>query len=263
MGFGDRTVEVPLLSGERILAQGFGGAGHKAGGKLFVTNLRVLFQPWDLTLANRLIKWGCKALQVPHAGAVTWVVGKAKNVVDATAQGIGDLVAVEPVGMASALNAPKIRLTKSDGTVAEFGAVATTLTPSGFKENNVARDNLVAVIQQTLLVPQNSFTQTRGSAPSIDRPRTLDEYGAGFKERNEIAYRHEIELALARQGEVPRWWNEGLDEGSRAAKSDTASVAGPRTLGEYGAGFQERNERAHRREVELELLKHGIKPAWY
>jgi hypothetical protein len=151
MGIGDRTVEVPLLSGERILAQGFGGSGHTAGGKLFVTDLRVLFQPWDLSLANLLIKWGCKAVQVPHAGLVTYVVGKAKNMVDATAQGVGDLVSADPDGMASVSSAPKIRLTKSDGTVAEFGVVATTLTPNWSKKNNSARDDLVAVVRQALL----------------------------------------------------------------------------------------------------------------
>lgn len=151
MSFGDRTVEVPLLGRERILAQGFGAVGHKAGGKLIVTNFRVLFQPWDLGLANNLIKWGCKVLQVPHASVVTYVVGKAKQMVDATAQGVGDIVAVESVGNASAFSLPKIRLTKGDGSVAEFGVATSPTTPSPSRSNNAARDNLAAVIRQALL----------------------------------------------------------------------------------------------------------------
>jgi hypothetical protein len=151
MGLGDKTVEVPLLGGEQILAEGFGGVGHKAGGKLIVTNLRLLFQPWDLGLANDLIKWGCKLLQVPHASVVTYVVGKAKQMVDATAQGVSDIVAVESVGKASLFSPPKIRVTKGDGSVAEFGVVNSPTTPNIWASNNAARDNLAAVIRQALL----------------------------------------------------------------------------------------------------------------
>jgi hypothetical protein len=151
MGVGDRTVEVPLLSGERIVAEGFGAVGHKTGGKLIVTNLRLLFQPWDLALANDLIRWGCKVLQVPHASVVTYVVGKTKEMVDATAQGVADIVAVESVGNASPLSLPKIRVTKGDGSVAEFGVAVSPTTWNGSKSNNSARDNLAAVIRQALL----------------------------------------------------------------------------------------------------------------
>lgn len=98
---GDRTVEVPLLDGEQIVIEGFGAVGRKTGGKLIVTNLRLLFQPWDLGLPNELIKWGCKVLRIPHASAVIYIVGKAKNLVDATAQGVGNIVAVEAIGNAS------------------------------------------------------------------------------------------------------------------------------------------------------------------
>jgi hypothetical protein len=151
MGIGDRTVAVPLLSGEQVVAEGLGAVGHKTGGKLIVTNLRVLFQPWDLGLAVQLAKWGCKVLQVPHASAGLYVIGKAKKMVDETAQGVGDIVAVERVGNASLFSPPKIRLTKSDGTVAEFGVVDTVTTPNLSNSNNVARDNLAAVILQVLL----------------------------------------------------------------------------------------------------------------
>jgi hypothetical protein len=151
MGIGDKTVAVPLLAGEQVVAEGLGAVGHKTGGKLIVTNLRLLFQPWDLGLAAQLVKWGCKLLQVPHASAVVYVVGKAKKMVDETAQGVGDIVAVEPVGNASFLHLPKIRLTKSDGSVAEFGVVDTVKTPNPSNSNNVARDNLAAVIRQVLL----------------------------------------------------------------------------------------------------------------
>jgi hypothetical protein len=151
MGFGDRTVKVPLLDEEQIVAEAFGAVGRKTGGKLIVTNFRLLFQPWDLGLANELIKWGCKAFQVPHASVITYVVGKAKAIVDATAQGVGDIVAVESAGSASLFNLPKIRVTKGDGTVAEFGVVASPTTPNASTSNNSARDNLAAVIRQVFL----------------------------------------------------------------------------------------------------------------
>ena len=151
MTIGDRTIEVPFEPNEYFIAEAFGAVGHKTGGKLVVTNQRLLFQPWDPRLAVQLAKWGCKLLQVPHAAAAIYLVGKAAAVVSATAQGVGSIVAVDAIGQAGLLNLPKIRVTKSDGTVAEFGVAATPTTPNPSERNTAARDALVTTLRRSLL----------------------------------------------------------------------------------------------------------------
>jgi hypothetical protein len=151
MSIGDRTVAVPLLQGEEVVAEAFGAVGHKAGGKLIVTNRRLIFQPWDLGLSATLVKWGSKAVGAPHAGALNYVVGRLVGTVDATAQGVGGITRVEPVGQASLLKLPQIRVTKDDGTSAEFGVVDSPTTPNFSSKNNSARDRLVTVVKQNLL----------------------------------------------------------------------------------------------------------------
>jgi hypothetical protein len=151
MGIGDQTVTVPLLLGEGWITEGFGCVGHLTGGTLIVTNQRLLFQPWDLGLAATLIKWGCKLLQVPHAGAVNYIVGRLVAMSDVTAQGVGGIVGVDAIGHASLFDTPKIRVTKDDGTVAEFGVVHRANAPSISPENDTARDALVSVLSQVFL----------------------------------------------------------------------------------------------------------------
>ena|SRR5690348_14583663 len=151
MGIGERTVPVPLDPGERQLAEFYGAVGHSAGGKLIVTNQRLIFQPWDLSLAKDLIKYGCKVVRMPHSDAVNYIVGKIVGIVDSTAQGVGDIVNVEPVGMASVSSLPKVGVTKNDGSYAEFGVVHSPTTPNPSRKNNEARDQLVLLLRNTFL----------------------------------------------------------------------------------------------------------------
>jgi hypothetical protein len=151
MGIGERTVPVQLNPGEAEIAETYGAVGHVTGGKLIVTDQRLIFQPWDMKLAQVLIKYGCKAIGMPHAGAVNYVVGKLVGIVDHTAQGVGDIVDVEPVGKASLINLPKIRVTKSDGYQAEFGVVVSPTTPTISSKNNEVRGELVMLLRDTFL----------------------------------------------------------------------------------------------------------------
>jgi hypothetical protein len=151
MGTGERTVPVPLDPGERQLAEFYGAVGHRTGGKLVVTNQRLIFQPWDLSLAQDLIKYGCKIVRVPHSDAVNYIVGKMVGIVDRTAQGVGDIVNVESVGMASLFGLPKIGVAKADGSYAEFGVAHSPTTPDLSRKNNEARDQLVLLLQNTFL----------------------------------------------------------------------------------------------------------------
>lgn len=151
MGIGERTVPVPLNPGERQLAEFYGAVGHRTGGKLIVTNQRLIFQPWDLSLAKYLIKYGCKVVGMPHGDAINYVVGKVVGIVDRTADGVGDIVSVEPVGMASIPSLPKIGVTKDDGFYAEFGVGHSPTTPNFSRKNNEARDQLILLLQNTFL----------------------------------------------------------------------------------------------------------------
>ncbi len=151
MSIGQRTVPVPLNQGESQLAEYYGAVGHVTGGIIIVTNQRLIFQPWDLSLAQALVKMGCKALGVPHAGAVNYVVGRLKGIVDRTAQGIGDIVNVERVSMASLSSLPKVGITKSDGSYAEFGVVYSPTTINFSSRNNQARDQLASLLQSAFM----------------------------------------------------------------------------------------------------------------
>lgn len=151
MSIGERTVPVQFNPGETELAEAYGAVGHITGGKLVVTNQRLIFQPWDMKLAQNLIRWGCKAIGMPHAGVVNYVVGKLVGIVDHTAQGVGNIVGVEPVGVARTFSLPRVRVTKNDGSEAEFGVVYSPTTRNGSPRNNEVRDQLVLLLQETFL----------------------------------------------------------------------------------------------------------------
>ena len=167
---------MPLDPGERQLAEFYGAVGHRTGGKLIVTNQRLIFQPWDLSLAGDLIKYGCKLVSMPHSDAVNYIVGKLVGIVDRTAQGVGDMVKVEPVGMASIFNLPKIGVTKDDGSYAEFGVVHSPATPNASGKNNEARDQLVLLLQNTFLIAVLSISgATATPAGMRNQPQRADD----------------------------------------------------------------------------------------
>jgi hypothetical protein len=151
MNIGQRTVPVPLNPGESQIAECYGAVGHVTGGKLIVTNQRLIFQPWDMSLAQALVKMGCQVLGVPHSGGVNYIVGKLKGIVDRTAQGIGDIANVERVGMASVTSLPKIGITKTDGSYAEFGIVYSPTTINFSPKNNQVRDQMASLLQSIFL----------------------------------------------------------------------------------------------------------------
>ena len=151
MNIGQRTVPVPLNQGESQIAEYYGAVGHVTGGKLIVTNQRLIFQPWDMSLAQALFKMGCKALGAPHSGAVNYVVGKLKGIIDRTAQGVGDIADVERVGMARLTSLPKVGITKSDGSYAEFGVGYSPTTINFSSKNNQVRDQLASLLQSTFM----------------------------------------------------------------------------------------------------------------
>jgi hypothetical protein len=111
----------------------------------------LIFQPWDLGLAAALIKYGCKAMGVPHAGIVNYVVGRLVAISANTAQGVGGIVGIQSVGEASPFHLPKVGIAKDDGSYAEFGVVHSPTTFNGSSKNNEARDVLAATLQGTFL----------------------------------------------------------------------------------------------------------------
>ena len=105
-----------------------------------------------------MIRYGCKALGVPHSAAVNWVVGKLRSIVDDTATSVGDIVEVQPVGVASVSSLPQIIISKSDGTVAAFG-VSVPIENSRFglplpnwsHRHNDSRDELVNIVRDVFI----------------------------------------------------------------------------------------------------------------
>lgn len=93
-----------------------------------------------------MLKWGCKAVDVPHGGSINYVVGRLVGAVADTAQGVGGIVGVQPIGQARLLSLPMIRVSKDDGTQASFSVVHSPTTPNLSSKNNIARDNLVAAV---------------------------------------------------------------------------------------------------------------------
>jgi hypothetical protein len=145
------TVSVPFYEGEHEIMQAIGNAAKITGGILIVTNYRLIFEPWDLKPMAILMKWGCKAIQMPHASAINFVVGRIVSIVDSQAAGVGGIVDVWGEGQASITSAPYICVKKDDGTTARFGVLEAVSRPSFWPGNNAARDGLVDVARRTFL----------------------------------------------------------------------------------------------------------------
>ncbi len=145
---GGGFVEPVLDEDENVLGIFFGG--HKQwGGKLIVTNKRLIFSALDLgAIPDALVYVGGKA-GIPG-------VDIGKTILDRVQASVGKdiwlrhITAVEADGNGSLFAAPAIRISTATGEVLKIGIVKATTAFNPDPENRVHRDNAIALIRSAI-----------------------------------------------------------------------------------------------------------------
>lgn len=137
--------EPSLDRGERVLGI-FYGNYKQWGGKLIVTNLRVLYSKLDLAPIPDILVFVGGQAGIPG-------VDLGKQLLDYVDQNtelnlwLEHVTSVEPDGQASLFAAPRIRLTTATGQRITISIVKAPTTMSRDPENNVVRDGAVALLR--------------------------------------------------------------------------------------------------------------------
>jgi hypothetical protein len=129
---------------ERVLGVFYGGR-NQWGGKLIITDQRMIFSELDLGALPDVLAYvgtqaglpgdlGLKVLESVRAG-----VGKEVWLTHITD--------VAPDGMASLFSPPGIRVTTATAETIRIGIVASTTTPNISRANNAARDAAVTILR--------------------------------------------------------------------------------------------------------------------
>lgn len=146
---GDIRYEEPELGEtERVLGV-FYGRANQWGGKLIVTDKRLLFAALDLgALPDILVYVGGKA-GVPGTDLGEKVLTQIKGSVTRDIH-LVHIATVEPEGKAGWTGAPKVRITTDTEEVIKIDVVEGTKTLIMKGENNEVRDRAVAVIAKAV-----------------------------------------------------------------------------------------------------------------
>jgi hypothetical protein len=145
---GGGFVEPVLDEAENVLGIFFGG--HRQwGGKLIVTNQRLLFSALDLgAIPDALVYVGGKA-GIPG-------VDIGKTILDRVQASVGKdiwlrhITNVEADGNGSLFAPPSIRISTATGEVMKIGIVKSTTAMNVLPENRVHRDNAIALIRDAV-----------------------------------------------------------------------------------------------------------------
>lgn len=139
--------EPRLDRSERVLGIFYGGR-NQWGGKLIVTDQRLIFSELDL---------GAVPDVLAYVGSQAGLPGDlGKSVLDKIRASVGKdiwlvhITSVEAQGSASLLSPPKIRVTTATAETFTIGIVKSTTTPNISGDNNVARDVALAVIRAAM-----------------------------------------------------------------------------------------------------------------
>ncbi len=154
----DGYAPLPLLAGEQIVREQTASVDGKSvwGGLLVLTNQRLLFRPINVKGMDKLIKDGIDFLPESY-GVLGKVVGKALDYVEVYQDGTAGAVDVAAIAsVTSGKNAgpfhpPSLVVSMTDGAQTEVGILKSKMTPNISPSNNVARDEMIALIQQQLV----------------------------------------------------------------------------------------------------------------
>lgn len=134
---------IPPQVGEEGILQQEAGI-HQVGGLLVLTNQRLLFQPIDVRLANKLIQYQLKLIGGHGAALVGHFVTALSKWVELQSTAI-PAKAIAAVGPGQSGRA--LRVDTVDRRSFEFGIAASLYAPKWSSKNQVARDNLIEVIR--------------------------------------------------------------------------------------------------------------------
>ena len=137
--------EPSLTETEQVLGIFFGG-NPLWGGKLLVTDHRLIFAPIDVGLVETVVRYVADKANVPGADLggkiIDQVKGSAKKEI-----WIRHVTSVEPNGDGGLFKAPGVRIVTATGERVDFGIVKTTTTMNRDPANRVVRDQLIALIR--------------------------------------------------------------------------------------------------------------------
>lgn len=136
----DRTEEVRGL---------FFGGRNQWGGKLIITNKRLLFAELDLGSLPDMLEWFGGAVGIPGTDLGRSILNSIRASVRKEIW-LGHVVSIEPEGMAGWFGPPKIQATTATGEVITIGIVKSTMTPNKNPENNIIRDRAVAILRDAV-----------------------------------------------------------------------------------------------------------------
>jgi hypothetical protein len=137
--------EPALIETEDVLGIFYGGP-RAWGGKLIVTNRRLIFAPIDLRVVELITKYVADKAGVPGADLADQIIDQVKLSVRKELW-LRHITSIEPNGDGGWFSAPGIRMVTATGEVVEFGIVISTLTRNNDPGNPVVRDQAIALIR--------------------------------------------------------------------------------------------------------------------
>lgn len=145
-GSGTTTLEIEGLPGEAPLLSAFGNWRGIAGGVLVLTNLRLVFSPWNVADFISVITWAIPKLGGPDVlGKLVTAAGEAIGGV----QIAGSLVSARAGKRAGLFHPPTLIATSDDGSESEFGVLYALSAMNPHPRNTEMRDQFVAKINDT------------------------------------------------------------------------------------------------------------------
>lgn len=143
-----RFAEPALDEAENVRGVFFGGPSSW-GGKLIVTNKRLLFAELDLGVLPDILEYVGGKAGVPGVDLGKTILDSVKASVRKDIW-LQHIVSVEPDGDGGWFKAPGIRITTATGEVVKLGIVKSTTTPNKDAENGLIRDRAIGVVRQAI-----------------------------------------------------------------------------------------------------------------
>lgn len=147
-------VNVPLLSGEQILRQQEGGymrgGATLVGGKVVVTNQRLLFRPISIGVINKLVQDGIEMLP-DRLAQIGKLVSKVLDYADTYTKGLAGAIPVAMITSANPGNRSSMVLSVDSGRQTNLAIAASFWSRIwDVKKNDSARDEMIALIRSVL-----------------------------------------------------------------------------------------------------------------
>jgi hypothetical protein len=114
-----------------------GGGLALAGGQVALTRDYLVFSPWDMDQTRAWLVRLLSMAGVPHAGSVNALLTMTR-ILEPVAIPVSGIARIQVLNWASTWNPPAVQIQLQDGSHFEVGILASPLSPSGSKANDVA-----------------------------------------------------------------------------------------------------------------------------